>query len=138
MKPLIYVIDNETDYLQLVQYVFVEFLPDYAVSLFSSGETMLSSLQTSLEQPALLLLDLHMPGMSGQQTLSHLKARQDWKPIPVVMVTSATAKGEIQACYEAGANSCLAKPMNIDAMKTLFKQVCAYWVDTKGHNTLPG
>lgn len=131
-KPLIYVIDNEADYLHLVQYVFIEFLPEYTVVLFSGGETMLSSLQTSLEWPALLLLDLHMPDMSGQQTLRQLKARQEWKSIPVVMVTSETAPGEIQGCYEAGANSCLAKPMSIEAMKKLFKQVCAYWVDTNG------
>ncbi|AUD00434.1 response regulator [Spirosoma pollinicola] len=130
-KPLIYVTDNEADYLHLVQYVFVEFLPEYAVLLFSSGETLLNSLQTNPERPSLLLLDLHMPEMSGQQTLQQLKARQDWKPIPVVMITSETAEGEIQACYQAGANSCLAKPMNIDAMKKLFKQVCAYWVDTR-------
>ncbi|MBD2756337.1 response regulator [Spirosoma validum] len=132
MKPLIYVIDNETDYLQLVQYVFVEFLPDYSVLLFSSGETMLSSLVASPKQPALVLLDLHMPGMSGHQTLLQLKARQDWKLMPVVMITSATGQGEIQACYEAGANSCLAKPMNIPSMTKLFKQVCTYWVDTNG------
>ncbi|MFD2934105.1 response regulator [Spirosoma flavum] len=131
-KHLIYVVDNEVDYLNLVQYVFIESLPEYAVLFFPSGETMLSSLQTSLEQPALILLDLHMPSMSGQQILRQLKARQDWKPIPVVMVTSETAEGEIQACYEAGANSCLAKPMKIDSMKKLFKQVCSYWVDTNG------
>ena len=132
MKPLIYIIDNETDYLQLVQYVFVKFLPDYSVLLFSSGETMLSSLATNPERPALVLLDLHMPGMSGQQTLLQLKARQDWKLIPVVMITRATEEGEIQACYEAGANSCLAKPMSIPSMTKLFKQVCTYWVDTNG------
>lgn len=129
-KPLIYIIDNEADYLKLVQYVFAESFPEYTVLLFSSGETMLNSLQTSSERPALLLLDLNMPGMSGQQTLLQLKARQDWKQIPVVMVTSETAEGEIQACYQAGANSCLVKPMGIASMKKLFKQACAYWVET--------
>lgn len=131
-KPLIYVTDDQADYLHLVNYVFAEFLPAYSVLLFPSGEAMLSSLQATLERPALLVLDLHMPGMSGQQLLGHLKANQDWKLIPVVIVTSETAQGEILACYQAGANSCLAKPMNIDAMKTLFRQVCAYWIDTNG------
>ena len=131
-KPLIYITDDDADYLHLVHYVFVEFLPAYSILLFPNGKAMLNSFQTSLERPALLLLDLHMPGMSGQQTLTQLKANQDWKLIPVVMVTSETAQGEIQACYQAGANSCLAKPINIEAMKKLFRQVCAYWVDTNG------
>lgn len=131
-KPLIYVTDDKADYLQLVQYVFAECLPEYSVSLFPTGEAMLSSLQASLERPSLLLLDLHMPGMSGQQTLTKVKANQDWKLIPVVMVTSETAEGEIQACYQAGANSCLVKPMNIPSMTKLFKQVFAYWISTNG------
>jgi len=131
-KQLIYVVDDETDYLILVQYVFSEFLPQYRLSVFPNGEAMLDDLQKGLEHPVLILLDVHMPIMGGQQTLRGLKQRLDWKPIPVVMVTSAASDQEIKACYEAGANSCLAKPRSIESMQSLFKQVCSYWVNTNG------
>ncbi len=129
---LIYVVDDEADYLNLVQYVFSEFLPQYRLAVFLNGEAMLGDLLTATEHPVLVLLDLNMPIMGGQQTLSLLKERLEWKLIPVVMVTSAASDREIQACYEAGANSCLAKPTNIGSMQTLFKQVCSYWVNTNG------
>ena len=131
-KQLIYVVDDKVDYLTLVQYVFAEFLPQFTLSVFLNGETMLGDLQSGQEHPFLILLDLHMPVMGGQQTLRELKQRPDWKPIPVVMVTSGASEQEVQACYEAGANSCLAKPRTIESMQTLFKQVCSYWVNTNG------
>ncbi|WP_162385752.1 response regulator [Spirosoma endbachense] len=131
-KQLIYVVDDEADYLTLVQFVFAEFLPQYSIAVFQNGEVMMGNLQKGLEHPVLIFLDLHMPIMNGQQTLRGLKQRLDWKPIPVVMVTNGASDQEVQACYEAGANSCLAKPMNIEAMQLLFNQVCSYWVNTNG------
>lgn len=131
-KQLIYVVDDEADYLTLVQYVFSEFLPQYRLSVFPNGEEMMGGLLTEIEYPVLILLDLHMPIMNGQQTLIGLKERLEWKPIPVVMVTSGASDQEIHACYEAGVNSCLVKPRTINSMQTLFKQVCSYWVNTNG------
>ncbi len=131
-KQLIYIVDDESDYLNLVQYVFSAFLPQYRLSVFSNGEAMLGNLLTETERPVLILLDLHMPVMGGQQTLKGLKERMEWKPIPVVMVTNGASDQEIQACYEAGANSCLAKPHTLPSMQTLFEQVCSYWVNTNG------
>ncbi|WP_460963987.1 response regulator [Spirosoma litoris] len=131
-KPLIYIVDDEADYLTLVQYVFAEFLSQYKLSVFANGRIMLDELETAEDHPVLILLDLHMPILDGQQTLRRLKQRPDWKTIPVVMVTSGASTQEVQACYEAGANSCLAKPRYIESMQTLFKQVCSYWVNTNG------
>ncbi len=131
-KQLIYVVDDDADYLQLVQYAFTRFLPQYRLSVFPNGRAMLDELLTEEEHPVLILLDLYMPVMGGQQTLKGLKEQLDWKPIPVVIMTSAASVQEIHACYEAGVNSCLAKPRTIQAMQTLFKQVCSYWVNTNG------
>ncbi len=132
-KQLIYVVDDDADYLHLVQYAFTRFLPQYTLSVFPNGRAMLDELLTAeVEYPVLILLDLYMPVMDGLQTLKGLKERLDWKPIPVVIMTSAASVQEVHACYEAGVNSCLAKPRTIQAMQTLFKQVCSYWVNTNG------
>ena len=131
-KQLIYVVDDDADYLHLVQYAFTRFLPQYRLSVFPNGRAMLDALLTEAEYPVLILLDVNMPIMDGQQTLKGLKERPEWKPIPVVMVTSGASDREVQACYEAGVNSCLAKPHTVQAMEILFKQVCSYWVNTNG------
>ncbi len=50
--------------------------------------------------------------------------------IPVVMVTSSSSAQEIRACYEAGANSCLAKPSGFGPLRQRLTLVCTYWMDT--------
>ena len=152
----VYVVDDGADYRFLVQQVFARFLPHYKVTLFPGGEALLQHLRVSLVRPSLILLDLHMPGMSGLQTLTQLKQNhyengpnreagtapagiapahrperdRPLRSIPVVMVTSSSSAKEIQACYEAGANSCLAKPIGLDPMRDCLTLICNYWMET--------
>ena len=127
MNQLIYVVDDQVDYLSLVRHVFANHLSRYSVVFFAGGEAMLNHLQTSAEHPALILIDLYMPNLNGQQTLEQLKKNADWKPIPVVIVTSATSSPEIQVCYTLGANSCLEKPRGVAAIQKFYDEVCTYW-----------
>lgn len=129
---LVYVVDDDADYLTLVSYVFATFLPQYALAVFADSKAMLIALQEDPVHPVLILLDFHMPVMNGRQTLRALKQQPDWKSIPVVIVTSSASDQEIHACYEAGVNSCLVKPVTLASMRTLFKQVCSYWVNANG------
>jgi len=131
-KQLVYVVDDDADYLTLVNYVFAQFLPQYTLAVFTDSGAMLDALQEGPAHPVLILLDFHMPVMDGRQTLRTLKQRPDWKSIPVVIVTSSASDQQIHACYEAGVNSCLVKPVTIASMHNLFKQVCSYWVNASG------
>ncbi|MBC3785255.1 response regulator [Spirosoma utsteinense] len=124
----VYVVDDEADYRFLVQQVFTRFLPHYSVSLFAGGEALLEHMQSTTAHPALILIDIHMPGMSGQQTLLKLKQASHLKSIPVVVMTSSTSALEIQACYEAGANSCLAKPIGLNPLRQRLTLTCDYWI----------
>jgi CheY-like chemotaxis protein len=136
----VFVVDDGDDYRFLVQQVFTRYLPQYKVSLFSGGDELLAYLQTNPTRPALILLDLHMPGMSGLETLAQLKKDQHGngqepavpplRSVPVVMVTSSTSAEEIRMCYEAGANSCLAKPFGLETMRQHLTLICQYWMDT--------
>ncbi|MDB5242846.1 MAG: hypothetical protein JWP57_3471 [Spirosoma sp.] len=136
----VFVVDDGDDYRFLVQQVFSRYLPQYKVCLFSGGGELLDHLQAARTRPALILLDLHMPGMSGLETLAQLKqdTNENGHPssipplrsVPVVMVTSSTSDEEIRRCYEAGANSCLAKPIGLETMRQHLALICQYWMDT--------
>lgn len=64
--------------------------------------------------PALLLLDLNMPGMTGIEVLTRLRAEERTNSLPVVITSSSTDHREISACFAAGANGYLHKSVCFD------------------------
>lgn len=60
----------------------------------------------------LILLDLVMPGISGQEALVQLKASELWRAIPVIVISGMGDQHEVIKCIEAGADDYLQKPFN--------------------------
>ena len=74
--------------------------------------------------PALILLDLNLPDMSGTDILSRIKA--DGNPLkrtPVVVLTTTDDKIEIQRCYDLGCNVYVTKPVNYDSFADAIRQL---------------
>jgi CheY-like chemotaxis protein len=70
--------------------------------------------------PDLILLDLHLPDISGQEILDHLKGNPRTAGIPVVIVSADATPGQIDRLLAAGANSYLTKPLDIASILGLF------------------
>ena len=74
--------------------------------------------------PALVLLDLNLPDMSGTDILARLKA--DSSPLrrtPVVVLTTTDDKIEIQRCYDLGCNVYITKPVNYENFADAIRQL---------------
>jgi len=75
-----------------------------------------------------ILLDINMPKVNGMEVLEKLKADERTKDIPVVILTSSKETSDIKKCYDLGANSYIAKPVNFDAFTHAIKNVGFYWL----------
>lgn len=64
------------------------------------------------EKPALILLDIMLPGMSGLEVCSQLKSNPATRAIPVVMVSVKTTAEDVKAGMAAGADDYIAKPFD--------------------------
>jgi CheY-like chemotaxis protein len=73
--------------------------------------------------PALILLDLNLPDMSGIDILVKLKADARLKRTPVVVLTTTDDKVEIQRCYDAGCNVYITKPVNYESFADAIRQL---------------
>ena len=73
--------------------------------------------------PALILLDLNLPDMSGLDILVKLKADSRLKRTPVVVLTTTDDKVEIQRCYDAGCNVYITKPVNYESFADAIRQL---------------
>ena len=129
--PLVCIVDDAADYRFLLQQVFNRCFPAYTVALFAGGKAFLDALPQLGQLPSLILLDCKMPGLDGYQTLIRLKEYPAYKQIPVVMMSADAIALEINACYEAGADKFLRKPMAFDSLKEQITVICQYWLETK-------
>jgi CheY-like chemotaxis protein len=88
-----------------------------SVAVVSDGEEALDYLYCRRQyegrmegHPNLILLDLKMPKVTGLEVLQQIKSDPALESIPVVIVTSAQDKTELQACFDLGINSWFRKP----------------------------
>jgi CheY-like chemotaxis protein len=73
--------------------------------------------------PALVLLDLNLPDMSGTEILARIKASDKLKRTPVVVLTTTDDKVEIQRCYDLGCNVYITKPVNYEAFADAIRKL---------------
>ena len=79
-------------------------------------------------RPGLILLDIRLPKLDGHEVLRHVKSDPALRAIPVVMLTTSERDDEINACYEAGANSYVSKPVKFTDFVQTIKSLKLYWV----------
>ena len=78
-------------------------------------------------RPDLILLDLEMPKKDGREVLTDIKANDDLKGIPVVILTSSTAHEDIEQSERLQVESYLTKPVDLDKFLQLVKELSAFW-----------
>jgi CheY-like chemotaxis protein len=78
-------------------------------------------------RPDLILLDLHMPRMNGQEVLAEVKKDPDLRRIPVVMMTSSEQEKDIMAAYNLHVNSYVVKPVDMEHFIGAVKSIEHFW-----------
>ena len=73
--------------------------------------------------PALILLDLNLPDMSGTDILARIKGEGPLRRTPVVVLTTTDDKVEIQRCYDLGCNVYITKPVNYESFAQAIRQL---------------
>ncbi len=78
-------------------------------------------------RPELILLDLNMPRMNGQEVLAAIKADQWLKTIPVVVFTTSVVDADVLASYTAHASAYVTKPIGLDDFERVVGQIHRFY-----------
>ena len=78
--------------------------------------------------PSLVLLDLKMPGMGGIEFLRWLRQQPGYGSTRVVILTSSNLMKDVNAAYQAGANSFLIKPVDFERFVEITNALSGYWL----------
>ena len=79
-------------------------------------------------RPDLILLDLNLPKMDGREVLAELKADDDLRRIPTVILTTSRAEEDVLKAYDLHANCYMTKPVDLGQFLDLVKEIEQYWL----------
>ncbi len=79
-------------------------------------------------RPDIVLLDLNMPRKDGREVLAEMKADENLKRIPVVILTTSEAEQDIVRTYNLHANCYLTKPVDLDQFISIVRSVEDFWL----------
>ncbi len=109
MATLLYIEDNLSN-LKLIERVLI----DRPVRLLAAMQGGLGLDLAREHHPDIILLDLHLPGMLGEQVLAGLREDPRTATIPVVVLSADATPGRIERLLVAGAEAYLTKPIEVD------------------------
>lgn len=140
-SPLILVVEDNPDHMELAVTTLQEHAATAEIAMARDGAEALEFLfgqgrhsgRDATIQPALVLLDMQLPKLSGIDVLRRMRASPVTALTPVVMLTSSTESMDVLACSQSGANSFIHKPVNFGAFTEKLKSLQFYWEG--GHDT---
>jgi CheY-like chemotaxis protein len=78
--------------------------------------------------PSLILLDLKMPRATGFEILEWIRAHEEFKQVPVVILSGSELREDMRQAYRVGANSYFVKPLGFEALVGLVKNINSVWL----------
>lgn len=79
-------------------------------------------------RPDLILLDLNLPKKDGREVLAEIKASEDLRRIPVVILTTSSAEEDVLRTYDLHANCYITKPVDLDQFIKVVQLIEEFWL----------
>lgn len=138
MTEAILIVDDEEDIRELVRYNLAK--AGYQVSTAATGEEGLLLAQQI--RPALIILDIMLPGIDGLEVCRRLKADLNLKKTPIVMISALGEEKDIVNGLELGADDYVSKPFSpgvlLARVKSVIRRSGAAPVDLEAPLTVEG
>ncbi|MCB0162577.1 MAG: response regulator [Anaerolineae bacterium] len=138
MKPTVILLidDNRMD-IELVLLAVAGLEVSYNIQTAHSGYEALDYLfgrakfadRSQFPLPDIILLDLKMPGLDGQEVLRRIKTTPGLRRLPVIIFTSSQEDIDRANCYDSGANSYVVKPLLLEELQNIMQEIETYWLD---------
>jgi len=124
--------DNPGD-VRLTQEVLKEGKVSNLLNVASNGEEAMAFLYqegrfAKVSRPDIILLDLNLPRKDGREVLAEIKADPDLKRIPVVVLTTSQAEGDLIQSYNLHANCYIVKPVDLDHFIDVVRTIEGFWL----------
>jgi len=127
-KNQIVIVDDDPEFTSLLETVFEDIAFNGTLKIIHSGIDLLGWLDIN-ERPNCILLDINMPNCNGFDLLKMIKRIDQFKAIPVVMLSASEHKEDIRQSYSYGANAYMVKPMVYNSLRQDIHTISQYWIE---------
>ena len=135
-KPLILLLEDDPDEAELMRQAFVPHASKCELVVVEEGEQAVAWLTRAASSPGqspfaelrLVILDLKLPGMAGDEVLRILKADPRLGHLPALVMTSSQLPGDVARVLAAGVQAVLRKPLTFTELTGLVQAVLAFWL----------
>lgn len=124
--------DNEGDILLTLD-AFEESKFKTRISVARNGQEALDFLKkkgefSDAQKPDLILLDINIPIFSGHEVLEKIKKDENFKKIPVIMLTTSSNQKDIEKAYNNYCNSYIQKPLEMEEFIQAVLKIEEFWL----------
>ena len=112
MSKLILVVEDQEDNRRIMRDLLTS--TGYEIIEAITGEEGVRAAET--HQPALILMDIQLPGIDGYEATRRIKANPDLSATPIIVVTSYALSGDDVKAFEAGCDAYVSKPFSPRAL----------------------
>jgi CheY-like chemotaxis protein len=127
----ILLVEDDQDDVELMQDALRDNDVAFTMEIVKQGDKVLPFLKTCKSFPNVILLDLNLPKMHGREVLSRIKLSEDFKHIPIAILTTSSSVAEREFCLSAGATEFLTKPSTVEGFNKTIEVIQKIAV---GHN----
>jgi len=125
-RAVVLLVEDNPDDVVMIREAFEQSLTPVQLYLVSNGEQAIKFVRRTdpaAPRPSIILLDLSLPVSNGLAVLADLKRDPEYLSIPIVVLTTSQAPGDVEQCYALHANAYIVKPSDFDGFAAVIQQI---------------
>lgn len=126
MSHLVVLVEDDPDHARLTERALSR--GPLEVDLVHADSADVGVERIERRSPDLVLLDLDLGSASGLEVLEALRSQPATACVPVVVLSTSTAREDRRRCYLEGANSFVPRPVEYDELEDRLERVAEYWL----------
>ena len=109
----IFLIEDDADDIELLEVSLKDNKVDYSMDVVMEGDKVQDYLRNCKKLPHIIVMDFNLPRVHGREIIKQIKSNAEFRNIPLLVLTTSTAKEDIEYSYKMGADSFITKPTTI-------------------------
>lgn len=119
----ILLVEDDLDDVELLEDALRDHNVAYEADILHDGSAAVDYIRTCTSCPDLVILDFNLPKVHGRQIILELKSTTSFKQIPLLILTTSSAREDIDYAYQNGADKYLIKPTSMAQVKELVDEI---------------